>query len=62
MEQKSRLSGRVVVRTTSRGPALGMQEQDKSLHPDHMFLHLSAVQRAAFHTQPGVSRLLRVKA
>jgi hypothetical protein len=44
MEQKTRLSGRVVVRTTSRGPALGMQEQDKSLHRN--FLHpLQAAER-----------------
>jgi hypothetical protein len=32
MEQKTRLSGRVAARITSRGPALEMQEHGKSLH------------------------------
>jgi hypothetical protein len=31
MEQKTRLSGRVAARITSRGPALEMQEHGKSL-------------------------------
>jgi hypothetical protein len=31
MEQKTRLSGRVAARITSRGPALEMQEHSKSL-------------------------------
>jgi hypothetical protein len=48
MEQKTRLSGRVAARITSRGPALGLQEQTKSplrycLQPDpNVIEHYSA--------------------
>lgn len=39
MEPKTTLRERVAARITLRGPALGMQEQGKSLHPDRFKLH-----------------------
>jgi hypothetical protein len=59
MEQKTRLSGRVAARITSRGPALEMQEHGKSLlrnylHPPKATACSGAPHRAGgFRTQSG---------